>query len=268
MNCGGDPLEEKRFAVIGTDGRQRAAAAYLARLGYPVAGEEGLVSADVVLLPTPLAAAKLSLPQLLAQLRPGTMVFAGAVKEREQAIAAAAGVQLFDCLAREELAILNAIPTCEGAIEILLHERDQTLWNSRVLILGFGRIAKLLAQRLAGFGALVTAAARRPDARALALALGYRALEIDRLRQTASEYEILVNTVPAPLIDRETAGFLRQDAFVLDLTSAPGGVDLDAAQQRGIRALRAGGLPAKCAPKTAGRFLAQTVLKMMEEMDR
>ena len=266
--CGGGFLGEKRFAVIGEDGRQRAAAALFAQLGFPVAGAEGLAKADVVVLPTPLSAAGVSLQELLSQIRPGAAVFAGAINEEERGEAAAAGISLIDPLAWEELAVLNAIPTCEGAIEILLKEREETLWNSRVLILGFGRIATLLAQRLAGFGAQVTIAARRAEVRALASAQGYRTLEIDLLQETAGGFEILVNTVPAQLINRDVIGALNPNVFVLDLASAPGGVDLDAAAQKGIRTVWARGLPAKCAPKTAGRFLAQTVLRIMEEMDR
>lgn len=261
-------MGEKKIVVVGTDGRQRAAAALFGQLGFKVAGEEEIARADIILLPTPLSSLQTPLEQVLREIRPGALVFAGSVHGEEQRIADAAGVRLIDPLSREELAVLNAIPTCEGAIHILLGEREETLWNSRILILGFGRIAKLLAQRLAGFGALVTVAARRPEARALAAAMGYRTLEISSLQGAVSGFEILVNTVPALLVDRATVELLRRDTFVLDLASAPGGVDFEAAKNRGIRTIWAKGLPAKCAPKTAGRFLGQTVLKIMEEMEQ
>lgn len=261
-------MEGKKFVVVGTDGRQRAAAALFRQLGFEVAEEEKIAQADVVLLPTPLSALKIPLEQMLQKIRPGALVFAGSVRREEQRMATAAGVQLIDPLTREELAVLNAVPTCEGAVQILLGEREETLWNSRILVLGFGRIAKLLAQRLTGFGALVTVAARRSEVRALAAALGYRTLEISAMQGAVSGFEVLVNTVPALVVDQTMVDLLRPDAFVLDLASAPGGVDFEALGKRKIRTVWARGLPAKCAPKTAGRFLGQMVLKIMEEMEQ
>ena len=260
-------MQEKSFAVIGEDGRQRAAADYLKQLGYRVVGAEKISVADIILLPMPLSAERAQLAALLRAAKPGAIAYAGKVSGEAAAVAQAAGVELDDYLQREELAVMNAIPTCEGAVEILLRERQATLWNSRVLITGFGRIAKLLCQRLTGFGALVTVAARKPRDRALASALGYRTQTIDALRETVRGFDVIVNTVPAPLIDREMIGTMGSGAFLLDLTSAPGGIDLAAAGTAEIKAVWALSLPAKCAPVTAGRFVADTVLQMIEERD-
>ena len=111
-------------------------------------------------------------------------------------------------------------------------------------------------------------AARRPAQRALAAALGYRVQSTESLEETAPGFEILVNTAPAMLVDQKVIGRLPRDAFVLDLASAPGGVDLAAAAAAGVEAMRAPGLPAAAAPQTAGRFVVQTVLRMMEEMEQ
>ncbi len=262
---GGIFLQKTDFAVVGADARQRAAAAYLAQLGYSVGGEEAAAGAGAVLFPAPFDD-----PALLCRCRPaaGGAAFAGAPSPRVRQAADGAGIPLRDYLADDELAALNAIPTCEGAIGILLARRDRVLWNSRVLVVGFGRIGKLLAQRLAGFGALVTVAARRPAQRALAAALGYRTQDTGLLAETAAGFEILVNTAPAPLVGGAVLARLPRGAFVLDLASAPGGVDLEAAAAAGVEAMRAPGLPATAAPVTAGQFVAKTVLRMMEEMER
>ncbi len=258
-------MRQTSFAVIGSDARQRAAAAYLARLGYPVGGEEEAPGAGAVLFPAPC-----SDPELLCRYAPrcGGIAFVGAPSEAVREKAAERKIRLVDYFADDALAALNAIPTCEGAIGILLSRRERVLWNSRVLVVGFGRIGKLLAQRLAGFGALVTVAARRPAQRALAAALGYRVQSTESLEETAPGFEILVNTAPAMLVDQKVIGRLPRDAFVLDLASAPGGVDLAAAAAAGVEAMRAPGLPAAAAPQTAGRFVVQTVLRMMEEMEQ
>lgn len=258
-------MQKMDFALVGSDARQCAAAAYLTERGYSVGAAVAAGNAGTVIFPAPF-----SDPETLLRYRPaaGGTAFAGAPSALVRKTARDAGIRLLDYLADEELAVLNAIPTCEGAIGILLSQRDRTLWNSRVLVAGFGRIGCLVAQRLACFGALVTVAARRPAQQAQALAMGLRAQSTDLLAETAASFEVVVNTVPALLFDRQVIARLPGDAFVLDLASAPGGVDLEAAAAAGIRAQRAPGLPTLAAPVTAGRFVAAAVLRMMEEMEQ
>ena len=258
-------MEKKTFAVIGQDGRQQAAARTLSDRGFRVCGEEGAPGADYILLPMPLSMEKGALCALFAAAKPGAVAFAGRVGNEAAEAAVHAGVELVDYLLREELAVLNAIPTCEGALEILLRERPVTLWQSKVVITGFGRIAKLLALRLGALGAQVTVAARKPGDRALARALGLGAADTAELAKLCADADILVNTVPQRLITGQMIGKMHKHAFLLDLASAPGGIDLSAAGARGLRSVWALSLPARSAPVTAGRFVADTVCRMIEE---
>ncbi|MEG0803570.1 MAG: dipicolinic acid synthetase, partial [Pygmaiobacter sp.] len=139
---GGVFVQEKSFAVIGGDGRQQAAAAALRACGYRVYDAEKISLADYILLPMPLSAERAELARLLKAAKKGAIAFAGRVSEEAAGVAKEADVELVDYLKREELAVSNAIPTCEGAIEILLRERSVTLWRSNELLTGFGRIAK------------------------------------------------------------------------------------------------------------------------------
>lgn len=258
-------MQEKSFAVIGSDGRQQAAAEALRAEGYRVYGPEKISLADYILLPMPLSAERTELVTLLKAAKKGAVAFAGRVSEEAAGAAGEAGVELLDYLKREELAVSNAIPTCEGAIEILLRERPVTLWHSRVLVTGFGRIAKLLSHKLAAMGAEVIVAARRPGDRAMAQAMGYRAVEIAALKEECAAADVVVNTVPTRLITGEMIEGMKKQAFLLDLASAPGGIDLAAAGTAQIRAVWALSLPTRSAPATAGQFVVQTVLQMIAE---
>ena len=184
-----------------------------------------------------------------------------------RAIAAEAGVELVDYFAREELTIRNAVPTAEGALEILLHERSRTLWGSAVLLLGFGPVGQALGVRLGALGAAVTVLARRPAQRALAESLGLRAAPLARLPALAPAFDTVVNTVPALVLTAPVLGALRPGSFILDLASRPGGTDFTAAARCGHRALHALSLPAACAPETAGEAVAQTVCEMLRERE-
>ena len=158
----------KRFAVVGTDARQAAAAKALARAGYAVGGAEQVALADCILLPLPLDEARTPLAELLRAAKPGALALGGRVSAQAAAIAREAGVELVDYFARPELAVYNAIPTAEGCIGILLTERTRTLWGANILLPGFGPVGQALGARLAALGADVTVCARRQQQRALA----------------------------------------------------------------------------------------------------
>ena len=253
------------FAVLGTDPRQRAAAEYLRRLGWRVVEKDQLGQADVLLLPMPLSEEGESLKKLLHQAKPGARAFGGRVGPLAQQAAEQAGVPLRDYLKREELATRNAIPTAEGCIGLLLQNRTRTLWRSPVLVLGYGRCAQALAERLAGLGARVTVAARRAGQRALAESHGLSARRLEELEMFLPDFETVVNTIPAPVLGARELAALTPGSLVIDLASLPGGVDLAAAEKAGVRAIRALSLPARCAPVTAGEFVADTVLAMLRE---
>lgn len=253
------------FAVLGADARQRAAADHLRQQGWQVVGRERLNAADVILLPMPLSGESEELVRLLAGAKPGVQAFGGRVGPAARQAAAQAGIPLRDYLEREELAVLNAVPTAEGCIALLLQNRTRTLWNSPVLVLGYGRCGAALAVRLAALGAKVTVAARSPGQRAQAESQALTACGLEGLAQLLPGFETVVNTIPAPVLDRRTLAALAAGSLVIDLASLPGGVDLEAAEALGVRAIRALSLPARCAPVTAGEFVADTVLAMLRE---
>ena len=253
------------FAIVGGDARQRAVGERLQALGHEVVGQEQVCRADVVVLPLPLDADQVGLADILRAVRPGAVLLGGKVTPQAAQMARAAGVPLLDYLERPELEERNAIPTAEGCIGLLLRHRRSTLWQSHVLVLGFGRVAQALAVRLAALGARVTVAARRGEQRARAESLGCRAVPMQELGRAAAGVDTVVNTVPAPVLGRSVLRQLTPGALVIDLASRPGGTDFEAAQQLGVRAIHALGLPARCAPDTAGRFVAQAVLDILQE---
>ena len=79
-------------------------------------------------------------------------------------------------------------------------------------------------------------------------------------------YDLVINTVPAPVLGREGVAALKKGAAVIDLASRPGGVDLAAAEELGVRAVHALSLPGKTAPVTAGKYIMDTVYHIMEEV--
>ena len=234
---------QKRIAVIGEDARQQAAGRVLARAGYEVGGPEQTALADYILLPLPLDEARTPLAELLRAARPGALALGGMLSEQAKQIAQEAG------------------------IGILLAQRKRTLWNSAVLLAGFGPVGQALGGRLAALGAQVTVAARRPAQRALAESLGLNSVPVAALAGVAPAFDTVVNTIPARVLTEPVLAALRPESLIVDLASRPGGTDFAAAERLGHRALHALSLPAACAPETAGEFVAQTVCEILAERE-
>lgn len=175
--------------------------------------------------------------------------------------------EIFDYGARDDFAILNALPTAEGAIECAMREYEGTILGSKCLVTGFGRIGKILAHKLVLLGANVTVSARKPSDLAYVKALGYNALNTENLR-TVKRFDIAFNTIPKLIFDRELLMNTDTNTLIIDLASLPGGVDFDTAEKLGIYAVRALSLPGKCAPKTAGEIIKTTVFDIIKEVYR
>ena len=158
---------------------------------------------------------------------------------------------------REEYQIAIARLTAEGAIALLRPETG--LSGAHILLLGYGRIARLLARELQKAGALVTAAARSGEQRAWAEAESIEALPLDALSGALDRFDVIIGTIPAPVLTEPLLALVRKDALLLELASAPGGIDAAAAHERGLRYIRAPGLPAKYAPERAAVVLRDAV---------
>ncbi len=222
------------------------------------------VSEDGVFVNAPFGRQNLSLKGLLAALKPDGIVLGGKFG-KTAALFHEAGVETADYLAREELSTLNAVPTAEGALQILLEEMPSTVYQSRILILGFGRIGSRLAATLHALGAEVTVASRDLSELARAEMLGCKALPLSEIAQHCAEFDVICNTIPARIVTADVLHRMQKDALVLDLASKPGGVDLEAAQKSNRRVVWALSLPGKTAPITAGEIIARTIFHILEE---
>ena len=209
----------------------------------------------------------MALPQLLDWLGPGQVLCGGMVDPQAAAAAQARGLRLLDYYAREECMVANAMPTAEGAVQVAMEELPFTLHSARVLILGFGRAGKPTAHRLGALGAKVTVCAQGYADLAWAAAYGHETMWLEKLGGELGGYDLIVNTIPAQVLDRRRLAWVHPGAFLLDLASAPGGVDQAAAKELGLRVLQAPGLPGRTAPVTAAAAIRDAVYHILWELE-
>lgn len=155
--------------------------------------------------------------------------------------------QVIDFMQKEEFAILNAIPTAEATIEIILKNTKKILQNSNCLIMGFGRIGKVLAYKLNGMSAKVTCMITNEVEKAWAAVYGYEMTKIENLKKNCTklkQYDIIINTIPK-IIFREELKEIRKETLVIDLASKPYGIDRKIVEEEKLNFIEALGLPRK-----------------------
>jgi len=287
-------LDGLTVAMAGGDARELILARSLAdcgaivkSLGLPLHGaniigcgslEECLTGANALVLPVPgvtenmrLHGAYLENPpeitgSVLALLPEQAPVLVGVAREPLRRLVRQAGLRLGELMQMDEVAILNSIPSAEGAVQMAMEKLPVTIHGCRCVVLGFGRTAQTLAQLLHAMHAHTTVAARDPVQLAKAEAMGLSAVHFSEWTACSPPPDVLFNTVPAPVITESILQQLTPATLIIDLASAPGGTDFVAAARLGFDALLAPGLPGKVAPRTAGLLLARVVPRVLSQM--
>jgi len=285
----------KKFSIIGGDLRNVKLAELIAaegnsvniygfsKAGFEVKFEqsntiaEAISGSDVVIGPipcsndnelinTPFHSENIHINEVFRCMNKNQLFIAGRISEKIVHLAQVCNVYTVDMLEREEMAVLNAIPTAEGAIQIAMEEMPITLHNSNALILGYGRIGKILAKMLHGIGANVYVEARKYSDLAWIKSFGYKPVILSELSQTVKNMDVLFNTIPSVILNNEVLKMLSSDCLIIDLASKPGGVDFEKAKEIGLKAIWALSLPGKVAPVTAAGFIKDTVYNIIEEL--
>ena len=175
-------------------------------------------------------------------------------------------IEIIDIMKREELAVLNTISTAEGTIEIAIANTNRILHGSEVLILGFGRIGKVLARKLAGLSVKVTCAARKDEDLAWIEAYGHKSLNINNLGENLRTFDIIINTVPHIILTEQKLEYVKKETLLIDLASNPGGIDKKTIKDRNLKFVWALSLPGKVAPTTSAEFIKNTIYNILREI--
>lgn len=207
----------------------------------------------------------INLAEILPMLPGKTPLLVGVAKPVIKGLVAQYGLSLIETAEIDEIAILNSIPTAEGAIQVAMENTVITIHASRCLVLGLGRCGTTLVQKLVALGAKVTASSRSPQDLARAVALHAEPLPLANLHQRI-DFDLIFNTIPAMVLSRSYVRLLHGETVIVDIASGPGGTDFQAAEQLGILAIHALSLPGKVAPKTAGAILIKHIPHLLEKL--
>ncbi len=288
------------FTFLGGDMRQVTVAKKVLSLGHKVrifgmgpfssdivgadiflSVDKAIEGSDVIMLPLPVSRdnmllnfsaavndAPLPLSDIVkyAAKNESSIIVGGMIPQSMLSIADKTGIAIEDYYASEELQCKNALPSAEGAIMIAMENTFKNVEGMNVLISGFGRIGRILAQKLSALGAHVTAAARRDEVLCDIAMCGYDAVQtsdIDAMRKAFELCDVVFNTAPSLIFSTHMLEGVQNKPLYIEIASSPGGIDIPTARGKGIAIQFAPSLPGKYAPISAGEYIFDTVSEIL-----
>lgn len=230
----------------------------------------------------------LTLDELYENLRNGQTLIGGCLPKWFVERCNEKACRCYDYLLDDSIAVRNAVATAEGVIAEAVFKYPGNIHGSNCLVLGFGRCGKVLAEKLKGLSAKVTVCIRKDSDAAWAKSLGYDAVFFDcneikpddcavnhmgademeqyeTLRECIGGFPLIFNTVPYLVLNRELLSKVDKGGIILDIASAPGGVDFEAAKRIGVKAELCPSLPGLYAPRASAEILSEAIKRVIRK---
>jgi len=259
----------KKYCILGTDNRSVKLRELYIKEGNKISD---YIDGDYIIAPIPFSRDGekingeiltvneiLNLPNIKDKI-----IFSGAISNSIKTRLDQNDVRYHDLLDLDEVAILNSIPTAEGAIGTAMEMTDFTLCSSNVLVMGFGRIGKILSKMLHGIGASVYVEARKEKDLAEIRAMGYNPINLNELNKDLNKFNIIFNTIPTTILDKEKLDIVSHECSIIDLASSPGGIDFEYAKEIGLNVVWALALPGKVAPLSSAIYIKEAIDKIIK----
>lgn len=264
--------KDKSIGVLIADDRQRYLSDLLVQKGYTVIPrdttihedflpDEDIWTANVLLLPVPVHKLQQQhqlIACILAHRYSMELCIGGVFPEHLVEVLDEHQIPWLDVMQDSMVASKNAIATAEGTIAECIKQMPINLENAHVIVMGFGKCGKAIAEKLYCMGANVSVVARSEQARSLAQYFGFMDYPMDA-DIPFDEADAVINTIPAPVLGEKELSQLTPDAIVIDIASAPGGCDFSYCKEKGIHYKHALGLPGIYAPKSSAEILLEAM---------
>lgn len=218
-------------------------------------------SLDGININIKLSHVEMSIDYFISFLKPGDRVFGGMISADVIEKLLDKGIEVYDFY-DEDLIVKNALLTAIG-LKTVFKENLLDVTKTKSAITGFGRTAKAVAEMINANSGELTIFARSDEAVELAKSLNYNAVNLKYLKEDCAEYGIIINTVPAVIIEEPILKNMNPDTVIIDIASHPFGVDINTANKHSIKVIRAVSLPGKYTPDLAGTLIGEKIQRLL-----
>lgn len=266
----------KNIACVGGDDRRKYMVSKLNRnnLNVDVINiiDDNIDFYDAFILPLPatsdnicIKGTDITFENLINKINPNQVVFTGKLDESIKKKITEKGIALYDYYSRDEFALKNAVPTALGVLNFVMNNCKKIVPEMNVLVIGYGKCARAICKAFDSLGADVTSASRKYLTVAEAQAHGINGCLIKDVINFSENADVVINTVPVPILKKDFIDTLNKDSLIIDIASAPYGFDYSYAKSAGKKIVLLPSIPGACFPITAGYIIADTIMNIMEE---
>ncbi len=271
-------MYDENILIVGGDSRQKLLNEMLRQKGYSSKNENGessaafdyLAEASVVIFPVPVTSDgmniyscnpdfKLDLMEFLNRISSEQLVFGGMFNEDIKRILKNRNIKYYDFNSFEHFTVYNAFLTAQGALKLLLDNTNSLVTEKKVLITGFGRIGKALANLLKGLNPEVYVAARSENQLTQAECFGFKTTHLKNVSAEIYLFDFIFNTVPDNIFSESDISHINPDCIYFELASKPFGAKKELFESAGKQYVFGGGLPGKFVSYSAAEKIGELV---------
>ena len=227
---------------------------YIIVTGIPVSKDKEFLTGEYTNL-------KLKLNEFFLKLK-NNFLISGMIPEKYEKIIIENKNCMLDLLKDESYTIANAKITVEGIIKYLIENTKISIFNSKILVLGYGRIGKILCNVLKNFSENIYCMPNDVIEMELLKANAINVILNDNLEKFLEKFEIIINTVPKLILTEKKLNLTNKEVFILDVASKPGGIDRDFAEKNNINYLWKLGIPAEISPVACAQKIKEMIYKI------
>lgn len=156
---------------------------------------------------------------------------------------------------------LNNVATAEATLKDIVEKIAKNFSDIRVAILGYGKCGKEVYELYKRLNMNVDVYVRREEVKN---SIGKNGFLLKKLEENIAKYDLIVNTIPANVIDDSLLHNVSINTVLLDLASSPYGWNHELAKYLGLYSYILKGLPSIYRYETIGETLSIIVLECLK----
>lgn len=165
-------------------------------------------------------------------------------------------IQHINLMSDEIFTVKNANLTSEAVLSIIIEKTKVSIFESAVLILGGGRIAKALAVMLKGLGVQFAIVSYNPIKFPSYFSFSDKCYYRENFVRDLEKYNVIVNTIPAKIIGEDIVEKIKKETVFIETASVK---CLEENEKLQFEYLFSPALPQKYASQSAGKYVYESI---------
>lgn len=195
----------------------------------------------------------------------GIIIFGGNINDETLQNFKNKNIKYINLLKDENFVVKNAKLTAEGVLALTISCNEKSIFENKVLILGSGRVGLAIASLFNKLNIDADFAIFHKDKFAIASFYCKNVIFKDDFPKMIGEYDIIINTVPAKILNDDMLNKINKKAIILEIASI-NCLNSDLLKFYTFKYVPAPALPMVYCAETAGKFMLDSILKELNNL--